>query len=213
MTSGSAGRFGLIGAMFEPPVDFYELLCRQSAKTLEGMETLYEWIAQSDESLAQKVRDREHEADELKLDLSRKLVDTFVTPFDREDIYDLSARMDEIINAAKSVVREVEALAVPTDNPFLREMAEVLREGTRCLNLSFRALKSDLNEAADQALLSRKSENRFAKLYRLSMRQLFTLDDLKLILRTKEVYRQMLVAAEKLDAVGEKLLHVIVKIG
>lgn len=198
--------------IFAPPVDFYELLNKQAAKTLEGMEALQEWISNGAGERGQTVRDLEREADELKLDLERKLVDSFITPLDREDIYDLSARLDEVINAAKATVREMEALEITAAVPYLLEMSQILVEGTRCLALSFAALRNDPGEASQQAFLSRKSENRFTKVYRQAMRQLFTLDDCKEILKVREVYRTMVLAAERIDVVGEKLLHVIVKI-
>ncbi len=198
--------------LFEPPTDFYALLERQAAKTLEGLEALKSWLDEDSDHSGQLVRDLEKEADELKLQLGRKLVESFVTPFDREDIYDLSALLDEVINAAKYVVREVEALEVSSHDSFLRPMAEVLVEGTRCLHLAFASLKEDLKEASDEAYLARKSETRFAKIYRQAIRQLFSADDIKHILKTREVYRYMLQIAEKIDVVAEKLLHIIVKI-
>jgi uncharacterized protein Yka (UPF0111/DUF47 family) len=199
--------------VFSPPVDFYALLETQAAKTLEGVLALHAWIEEGDESNCQRVRDLEREADQLKLNLERKLVESFVTPFDREDIYDLSARLDEVINGAKYVVREIEALELSLKDSFLRSMSEVLVEGTRCLHLSFANLKSNLKEASDQASLACKSETRFSKIYRQAMRQLFALDDVKKILKTREVYRYMLQASEKVDKVGKKLSHIIVKIG
>ncbi len=197
--------------VFEPPTDFYALLDAHATKVLEGMEALLSWLDTGAEERCERVRHLEKEADELKMNLERKLVQSFVTPFDREEIYDLSARLDEVINAAKSIVREMEALEVSPGDSFMRPMAELLLEGTRCLQLSFRALRSNPREASEQAFLARKSENRLAKVYRQAMRQLFQQDDLKKILKTREVYRYMMMAAEKIDTVAEKLLHVIIK--
>lgn len=179
---------------------------------MEGMEALQNWLLDGAEERCQIVRDLEKEADDIKLDLQRKLVDAFVTPFDREDIYDLSNRLDEVINAAKATVREIEALAVSPDDAYLREMAATLVEGTRCLVNSFANLKANLPESDRQATLARKAENRLSRLYRTAVRELFQLDDLKKILRTVEVYRCLVIAAEHIDSVGAKLQHVIVKI-
>jgi uncharacterized protein Yka (UPF0111/DUF47 family) len=94
----------------------------------------------------------------------------------------------------------------------MREMVSTLVEGTRCLKRSFETLEDDLQEAANQATLARKSDNRFSRTYRAAMRELFSLDDFKIVLKTREIYRSLLVASERIDAVGEKLLHIIVKI-
>jgi hypothetical protein len=198
--------------LFEPRINFYQLLCGHAMKVLAGMEALEQWCESGARERCQTVRDLENEADELKLDLEKKLVEAFVTPFDREDIYDLAYSLDEIINAAKAVVREMEALQVHYDGSLMREMVSTLVEGTRCLKRSFETLEDDLQEAANQATLARKSDNRFSRTYRAAMRELFSLDDFKIVLKTREIYRSLLVASERIDAVGEKLLHIIVKI-
>lgn len=204
----------LFGRLFEPSHDFFEMLNRHAAKTLEGVRALSDWVNDQDcADRCQTVRDLENQADELKLDIGKKLTESFVTPFDREDIYDLSQRLDEVINAAKGVVREIEAYEVkPSDHaPAIGELCAILVEGTQCLVLSFAALKHDLQEAYHQAFLARKAENRLTKAYRQAVRELLTLDDLKLIMRVKEVYRSLLVNGEKVDNVAEKLLHAIIK--
>lgn len=199
------------GGVFEPTVDFYELLNVQVDKTLEGMEALAKWLKDGGEERCELVRQLEREADELKMKLEIQLVNSFVTPFDREDIYELSSSMDEVINAAKAVVREMEAMNVITHGTRLLEMADILVEGTICLRNSLRALKKDLREAGMQALQARKTDTRFGKVYRPAMNELLERDDFKAIFRVKEVYKVMLMAAERIDQVGEKLLHAIVK--
>jgi len=198
--------------IFEPRINFYALLSSHAQKVLDGMEALEQWCESGARERCQSVRDLENEADELKLDLEKKLVESFVTPFDREDIYDLAYSLDEVINSAKAVVREMEALQVHYDGSLMKEMISTLVEGTRCLRGSFAMLEDDLQEAANQATLARKSDNRFSRTYRTAMRELFSLDDFKIVLKTREIYRSLLVASERIDAVGEKLLHIIVKI-
>jgi uncharacterized protein len=196
---------------FGPQADFYALLLKHAYKTLEGVEVLCTWFQDPQDTKAQRVRDLEKEADELKLDLQQKLDASFITPFDREDIFDLSMRLDEIINGAKAVVREVEALEISVATVYLQSMAELLAEGTRCLVRSCEHLNSNTAEAYNQAKLARKAESRFSKLYRQSMKELFDCNDLKTVLKTREVYRCLLDAAEKMDFAAEKLLFVIVK--
>jgi len=199
--------------VFEPQTDFYKILIDQATMTLHGLEALEGWILQGADERCQTVRDFENKADEIKQDLQRRLVESFVTPFDREDIYDLSTRLDEIINSAKATAREIEAFTLSPEDAYMTEMARTLVEGARCLVNSFTTLKErDFFEAEVQASLARKSENRLSKLYRQAMRELFSINDLKRIMRTVEVYRSFVTAAEHIDRVGAKLQHVIIKI-
>lgn len=176
------------------------------------MVALQTWVKGGAYERCQEVRDCEHDADRIVLDLQHKLVDSFITPFDREDIYDLSARLDEVINAAKATVREMEALEIDVEDPFLNELVSILVEGCRCLCQSFSLLKHDLKAASDEAYLARKSENRASRVYRKGVRHLFSLDDFKKIQRRKEVYRCLIGVAEKIDEVAVKILHVVIKI-
>lgn len=197
--------------IFEPTVDFYELLNRQADKTLEGVKALSVWMKEDGTERCQVVRDLEREADDMKMDIEQRLVSSFVTPFDREDIYELSTTLDEVINAAKAVVREMEAMNVTSEANHLIEMADMLVEGTTCLCNSIHALRKNLKEATEQALQSRKTDSRFAKIYRSAVNELLLQDDFKKIFRVKEVYKTLSVGAERIDRVGEKLLHAIVK--
>jgi len=203
----------LWGRIFEPPTDFYTLLDRHARKALEGVEALQEWVVcENREERCQRVRDLENEADVLKMELGRKLDESFVTPFDREDIFELSNRMDEVINSAKSAIREIEAYEInPTVTPNLAELLEILVEGTRALVQSIHLLRNNLPDSSAQALIARKAENRFAKAYRASMKELLQMDDVRHILRAKEVYRSLMQMAEKIDRVGEKLQHCVIK--
>jgi len=204
---------GWFSKVFEPQTDFYKILIDQATMTLRGLEALECWIIAGGEERCQTVRDFEAKADEIKLDLQKRLVESFVTPFDREDIYDLSTRLDEIINSAKATAREIEAFSLNPEDAYMTEMARTLVEGARCLVNAFTTLKEkNLSEAELQAALARKSENRLSKVYRQAMRELFSINDLKRIMRTVEVYRSFVVAAEHIDRVGAKLQHVIVKI-
>jgi uncharacterized protein len=205
----------LWGGVLEPSTDFYGLLNSHAAKVLNAVEALKDWIIADDrDQRFQRVRDFELEADVLKLQLGQKLVESFITPFDREDIYELGMRMDEVANAVKSTAREIDAFEVdPNEAPMLPELMDILIEGTTCLVTSIRALRDDLKLASEQALLARKAENKFTKGYRSAMKELFELDDIKKILRLKELYRSLLNAAEKIDLVGEKLQHTVIKMG
>ncbi|HIC93832.1 MAG TPA: DUF47 family protein [Anaerolineae bacterium] len=77
--------------LFKPRQDkFLKLLIGQASKTLEGMEALEDYMKDGSEEAAKRVVRAEKEADELRRILIEELNRTFVTPFDREDIFALS---------------------------------------------------------------------------------------------------------------------------
>jgi uncharacterized protein Yka (UPF0111/DUF47 family) len=198
---------------FSPRTNFYNLLYVQAQKTLEGIEALSAWIEHGALEKCESVRQCEREADQLVLDLEEKLVNSFVTPFDREDIHDLSFRLDEVINCAKTTVREIEALEVKTIGEHsIRELAQTMVEGTRCLEASLKMMEKNLSDSYEQAVLARRCENRSNKIYGDNMKGLFALEDPKQIQKIKEVYNCLLSIAHQIDEVGVKIMHVIVKL-
>lgn len=207
-------RKSIFGNIFKPTTDFYALLNTQAEKTIEGVRALVDWLLHEDSvERCQTVRDLEIAADRIKFDVAKRLFESFITPFDREDIYELSQRLDDVINGAKSIAREIEAFQTrPSLHPEIIDMANILVDGTQCLVLSFAALRHDKAEAQKQANLACKASNRLTKFYRRSMQDLFQNNDIKVILRVIEVYKALLACGEKIDLVGERLLHAIVKL-
>ena len=84
------------------------------------MDALVAWAA-GDADAAQRVRDFEHQADDAKRELWRTLRDAFSPPLDAEDLYTLSADLDEVLNAAKDLVREMEVMKMEPDAPTARD--------------------------------------------------------------------------------------------
>lgn len=204
----------LLGKIFEPTVDFYALMNKHADKTLEGMRALVDWLEHEDSAeRCQTVRDLETEADTIKFDIAKKLVESFITPMDREDIYDLSQRMDEVINSAKGIAREIEAFETkPSKHPEIIEMAAILVDGTQSLVTAIAGLKNQHEEAQKQAILACKSSNKLNKCYRRAVQNLLQLEDVKVIFRVQEVYKAMITGGEKIDLVGERLLHALMKL-
>lgn len=202
---------GWLARFFKPRFDFYALLTEQAVTTVKGMEALEIWIQEGASGRCQIVRDLEHEADRQKLELQKCLVESLITPFDREDIYDLSVRLDEVINSAKSTVKEMEAVEIPGNDLAIAKMSKNLVNGTRHLANSFKLLGSDFEQSSNEAGLARKSESKFERIYRKAMQDLFALEDPKIILRTLEAYKTMNNTSHCIEVVGEKLMHVLVK--
>ena len=128
------------------------------------------------------VRDCEHRADAAKRELWRTLRDAFSPPLDAEDLYTLSADLDEVLNAAKDLVREMEVMDMEPDAP-THEMVTFLADAVGHLADAFRCLGTDddATEAADAAI---KSQRRVEHAYRPAMSALLQVADLREVHRS-----------------------------
>jgi len=190
--------------------DLLGRLREQADITLEGMQALVAW-AGGDTSAADTVRDCEHRADDAKRALWRELRDAFSPPIDAEDLYTLSADLDEILNAAKDLVRELEVLHLAPDAP-IREMAQLLTDAVRELRAAFVHLgahdDTDPTSHADAAI---KAQRRIEKIYRTAMSALAGDDDLREVMQRRDAYRQVVHIGDRVHAVAERVWYSVVK--
>ena len=91
---------------------FIKLIRDQATLTLQGLEALKAYMEGLDPNAAANLTKSEKEADEVRRILIDVLNHTFVTPFDREDIFTLSRTIDDVLDYAYSTVIEMEILKV-----------------------------------------------------------------------------------------------------
>ncbi len=90
--------------------DVIALLRDQAGVTLEGLEAFAAWSRGGDHASADRVRELEHKGDGARRAVLESLVEALVTSIDQEDVYELSERIDEVLDRAKDTVRTAQAL-------------------------------------------------------------------------------------------------------
>ena len=101
--------------------DVLGLLRRQAAITIEGLDAFESWAA-GDAAAAEAVRDAEHRGDEAKRELLTMVRAAFVTPIEPEDAFALSRGIDRLLNYARDLINESEAMACPPDERIAASM-------------------------------------------------------------------------------------------
>ncbi len=129
-----------MGLRFRPlEVAFYDLFAEQANHLVRGASILAEMLVQSadHQDVASRMRDAEHAADETTHSIIRKVNSTFVTPFDREDIYSLASGLDDIMDMMDEVVDQILLYEVRVLPAELTGQVEVLQ---RCAELTAAAM-------------------------------------------------------------------------
>lgn len=196
------------------PNRFLELLTAHSGLMLKGIEGLSEYVKSQDETCARYVADIEREADESRRILIDELNRTFVTPFDREDIFALSLTVDDILDYGHTTVDEMVILEVKT-NEFIQRMVSLLLEAAYEINLGVKYLQERPKITVDHAMKAKALENQVEAEYRGALRELFkgTKDVEQVIdmLKLREIYRHLSNAADRGDAAANVLCNIVVK--
>lgn len=194
---------------------FLNLIHDQAALTLEGLEALKSYMAEQDQSFADLLTQKEKAADEARRILIYELNKTFVTPFDREDIFALSRTIDDVMDYAYSTVSEMEILKVhPT--PYTLRMASLLRDAGFELLMAVDRLQDHPGVANEHAQRAKALENRVEEVYREALADLFSgAEDVKHVIRMlkmREVYRHLSNAADRGDEAANVIADIVVKI-
>ncbi len=196
---------------------FISLLIEQSEITSEGMRLLEEWVSApkvKDKAIDQ-MREREFAADEVRRILIDELHNTFVTPFDREDIFMLSLYFDDILDYAYTTVEAMRLLHIEADD-YLTQMVTYCREAAEEMELAVKRLSSNPRVAGDHARRAKKLENEVDNLYRVAIGDLFTkakdFDPLMVMLRRREVYRHVSNMADQADKAADILGMLVMKL-
>jgi len=194
---------------------FLKLIHDQASITLEGLEALKTFMIARDPDASVLLSSKEKEADEARRILIDELNKTFITPFDREDIFLLSRTIDDVLDYAYSTVSEMEILRVePTK--YMQQMAAILRDAAYELLMAVDRLEDHPGVASDHAQRAKALENRVEEVYRAALADLFSgAEDIKHVvkmMKSREVYRHLSNAADRGDEAANVIGDIIVKI-
>jgi predicted phosphate transport protein (TIGR00153 family) len=202
--------------IFKPkPNKFLVLLVEQAALTVKGLELLREYVQKRDSAVAKKIAATEKEADEVRRVLIEELMRTFITPFDREDIFSLSREIDDVLDYAYTTVDEMEILDVDP-SPYMVRIASLLFEASQEIELAVRRVQDNhLTVAGDHAQRAKSLENRVESVYREALADLFHgVKDFKAmmnVLKVREIYRHLSNAADREDMAANVLADIMMK--
>lgn len=190
--------------------DLLGLLARQGEVTMAGMDALRRW-AGGDARAEAEVRSQEHEADRVRRELLGEVRKAFVTPIGPEDVYELSERLDNVLNAAKDLVREAEVIDMRPDAA-IAEMSRLVAEGVGELVASFPLLVSDPDGATAHADVAVHHQRVLERVYRRSMSALLRSDDVREVAGRRELYRRCARMGEAVEGVAHRVWYSVVKV-
>lgn len=189
--------------------DVHGLLRHQVAVTVEGLEAFCAW-ARGDAAAAARVRELEHAGDAAKRELLSALRAAFITPLEPEDAFALSRGIDRLLNYARDLVSESEAMACPPDQR-IAEMADLVRAGLAQLDAAVRALGDDDDAATRAADAAIREVRQLERVYYQGMAELLEVGDRNERIARRELYRSCSRLGETLVDVAERVIYAVMK--
>jgi predicted phosphate transport protein (TIGR00153 family) len=202
--------FGLI------PKDekFFAMFKEMTTRIIEGAELLKDMLDNfEDPATSQRqIKDIEHKGDSQTHDIIKKLNKSFVTPFDREDIYALSAALDDILDLIDASAQRVVMYNVERPTPEAKELAFLILKSCQTLDKAVGLLGGKLEPIAEYCVEVNALENEADRVCREAISRLFDeeKDPIQLI-KWKEIYETLERATDKCEDAANILESVVVK--
>jgi predicted phosphate transport protein (TIGR00153 family) len=197
------------------PVDssFYDLFSEAAGHLVIGAQLLSEMLADGNSraEIAQRMREAEHAADETTHSIIRRVNSTFVTPFDREDIYSLASGLDDVMDMMDEAVDLVLLYEVTSLPPESTQQVEVLQ---RCAELTAAAMPSleSMGSLDEYWIEINRLENMGDKSFRRILANLFSGEHEALeVMKLKDIVESLEGAIDAFEKVANIVEQIAVK--
>ena len=193
---------------------FFDLYTQASANAVaiaRLLVDLMERFPDDRNELIKQIKSREHEGDRLTHDVVDMLNRTFVTPFDRDDMYRLAAALDDICDHIDEAADNLGSWGVERVPGKARAQAEVILRATTKLDEAIGRLEG-FRDSSQQLDALRTLEDEGDALVRDAVAELFSsTDDPKMIIRWKDIHERLEEAVDSCENAADVLEAILVK--
>jgi uncharacterized protein len=161
-----------------------------------------------------KIREIEKRGDEITNNLFEELNRTFITPFDREDIHELTSKIDDVVDLIYSLSGKVEFYKFTKFSDHMVDMGELIYEGTIHMQNAISGLEKSQNAAKSLKSCKelRKMESKVDECYHKAISDLFDNEkDAIELIKQKEVLLNLEKISNKLEDVSDVIKTIIIK--
>ena len=200
---------------FLPKEDqYFTMFSQMTAKIQEAATTLVEMMGGSPDAfqaLSKKIKSIEHECDEITHGITTKLNKSFITPFDREDIYTLSVALDDVCDYIDAAARAVVMYDIREVNDHSRTLALIILGLANEIDSAVGMLKKATG--MKQHLLEiQRLENDADEAYYRGIGELFkNTPDPIMVIKLKELYEILENATDRCESVGNIIESIVLK--
>ena len=198
---------------------FYPLFTRAAQNIAVATDQLAELVAAEPagrSALAARVKDAEHAGDEVTHEIMIKINTTFVTPFDREDIYRLASALDDVLDAIEEAADRIVLYRLGPLPDGIAAQVEILQRAAAATAAAMPQLEK-VAELEGYWIDANSLEEEADDVYRTLLGDLLAPPDsappadVLTVLKTKEVVETLEEAADAFETVANTVESIAVK--
>lgn len=194
--------------------EYFTFFTQMGAKIEEGATLLIE-MCEADTSqhdaYTKRIKDVEHECDAITHQMTNKLNKSFITPFDREDIYHLAVALDDICDYIDAGARAIVMYGIGKPNKHTMDLAKVIQQLGAQISKAVSML-SRPDEINTHFVEIHRLENEADEIYFRAMKELFSNGtDALSVIRWKEIYEILEYATDRCESVANIIESIVLK--
>jgi uncharacterized protein Yka (UPF0111/DUF47 family) len=195
---------------------FYDIFEALAAKLLQSSELLVDMLQyfENVDMKAARIKEVEHESDELTHDLYRLINQTFVTPLDREDIAALAQRLDDVVDWVEAAATMIKIYGIEKPTLAARGLADITRMQNLQLQKAMVLLRSkgQLKNILEHTREINRLENEADTLYLNAMAELFQGEMHPIdVIKWRDIYESLESATDSCEDVAHVLEGIVLK--
>ncbi len=193
---------------------FFQLLEKESKNVLAGAQALNDLILNYDDLSVRRdrIKDIEHQGDEIVHDIYEHLVKSFVTPIDREDISKLASLYDDVLDYIYAVVNRLYLYEISTPTEPMRRFTDTVVKSVQEIDIAFAGIqKIKAPQIEARCIEVDRLENEADVVLNEAVASLFKTQDAITIIKMKEVYELMETITDKCEDVVQVIRDIILE--
>jgi predicted phosphate transport protein (TIGR00153 family) len=202
--------------LFPKDEKFFELFRNDAANLKDGVEALQELVNHYEDvdKKYQKIKAIEHQGDILTHDIITRLRGTFITPLEREDIHELASGLDDVLDCIEGVASRMWTFKLSRPTPEVKKLVDVIVKAVEQIFEAVDHLES-LGHVHAFCKQINILEYEADVICREAIAELFvkaeTPAEIKDLIKLKEIYTRLEVAADRCEDVANVIEEIIVK--
>lgn len=193
---------------------FFDMFVEMSNNLTTGARVLVQLFQRQNDVVAtvQKIKDIEHQGDDLTHALLKKLNQTFITPFDREDIHRLASSVDDVLDFINAAAERMMLYKIHNPPPEAGKLAEIIVRQSEEIAAAMTLLEKDQEGVLAHCVKVNQFENEADSVCRAAIGALFENEkDPITLIKFKELFEVLEMATDKAEDAANVMEAVVLK--
>jgi len=198
---------------------FFPLFESAAHNLVKAAELLKEMIASTDhadhERLYKEIKEVEHKGDEITNKTYEQLNKSFITPFDREDIHELTGNIDDVVDSINGISRRIFLYRPKILQPLFMDMANLIYDASKEIESAIHCLKDPVSEKGKITIACSKVtaiEHDADELYLIGVSDLFENEEnTKELIKCNKILENLERCVDEAEDVTDTLKSILIK--